>query len=175
MVTHGYVSFKYRGIYYNFYNHSDSYYSCLGENVVNEVYDMISNNYMEYYKKELLRIPLVEQTGEGDGHFHSIHSAICFYDCRQYYTSYDEPGSEYVYIIDFDEEEMIIEKYGQNRYTFNLFDIPENWMEIVKNSDYYMYENSEEIKAEMNTDRIKARIVELEAELTQLHTLLEKV
>jgi hypothetical protein len=37
MVTHGYVVFKYKGICYNFYNHSDSYFEHLGNLIVDEI------------------------------------------------------------------------------------------------------------------------------------------
>ena len=163
MVTHGFVAFKYEGIYYVYYNHSDSYCSCLGVLVVNEVNHMIDKNYIKYYKKKLVRIPLQEQPNDGDNYFHSIYSVIKDYDSHSYYTSKYEPSNEYTYIIDFDEDEFIINKY-RNRYIFNLFDIPDDWMEIVENNDEYMYENKEDIQKE----RIKQKIQELEDEISKL-------
>lgn len=175
MVTHGYVVFKYEGIYYIFNNHSDSYCSCLGNEVVNEIYYMINKNYIKDYKKKLLRVPLVNEMTEGGGgisHFYSFYQSIYNPDSCSYYTSNYEPGNEYVYIIDFDEEEFIINKYD-NRYTFNLFDIPDNWMNIVENNEEYMYENSEEIKEKRNNENIKERIIELEKELNELKLKLQ--
>jgi hypothetical protein len=163
MVTHGYVTFKYEGIYYVYNNHSDSYCSCLGENVVNEIDKMINNNYIKYYKKKLLRIPLRDEMLDGENYFNSIYDAIIYYDGYSYYTSNHEPSNEYVYIIDFDEDEFIITAYC-NRYIFNLFDIPEDWMTIVEENDNYEYENKEELAK----DRIKNKISELEEEINKL-------
>ena len=163
MVTHGFVAFKYEGLYYVYYNHSDSYCSALGVLVVDEVKHMIDKNYIKYYKKKLVRIPLRDEQNDGDNYFDSIYSAIKYYDVRSYYTSKYEPSNEYNYIIDFDNDEFIINKYD-NRYTFNLFDIPYDWMEIVENNDEYMYENKEDIQKE----RIKQKIQELEDEISEL-------
>jgi hypothetical protein len=163
MVTHGYVVFKYEGIYYIYDNHSDSYCECLGKEVVNEIYKMINKNYIKSYKKQLLCIPLINEMNDADNQFHSFYNSIYGYDNSAYCTSKYEPYNSYVYIIDFDEEEFIINKYD-NRYTFNLFDIPDNWMKIVDTTDDYMYDNIEEVKNE----NIKKKILELESEINKL-------
>jgi hypothetical protein len=171
MVTHGYVVFKYEGIYYIYDNHSDSYCEALGKEVVNEIDIMINKNYIKYYKKKLLSIPLIREMSEGGGgisQFYSFYNAIYYPDSCSYYTSKYEPSNSYVYVIDFDEEEFIINKYD-NRYTFNLFDIPDNWMEIVETSENYMYDNIEEVKNE----KIKAKISELEDEINKLKLKLK--
>ncbi len=134
MVTHGYVVFKYEGIYYIYNNHSDSYCSCLGNEVVNQIHNMLNNNYTEYYKKSLLRIPLRNEMTEGDLQYYSIYNSIIGYESCSYYTSKYEPSNSYVYIIDFDKDEFIITKYN-DRYTFNLFDIPDDWMDIVETTN----------------------------------------
>ena len=166
MVTHGYVVFKYQGIYYIYNNHSDSYCEHLGNLVVNEIYDMINNNYIEHYKKNLLRVPLWNQMTEGGGgisHFYSFYSAIYDPDSCSYYTATYEPSNEYVYIIDFDEEEFIVD--SNNRCTFNLFDIPENWMKFVNtNEGDYMYNKTKEI----TNEKVQAKISALEEEINQL-------
>lgn len=167
MVTHGYVAFKYESIYYIYYNHSDSYYSYLGEKIVNEIYKMIDKDYIKYYKKKLLRIPLKDDMTDGDSNFDSIYSSILDYEYQSYFTSEYEPNNQYNYIIDFDEEEFIIITCWydyDNRYTFDLLNIPDNWREIVENTKYYMYENKEQIK----NDKIKAKILELEEEINKL-------
>jgi hypothetical protein len=143
MVTHGYVSFKYKGIYYTFYNHSDSYIAHLGNLVVKEINDMIKYNKIEEYKNRLLRIPLIEQDTDGDNHFHSFNDSIYHYDCFRYYTSKYEPHSEYVYIIDFDRNKFKIEIYNENIYNFNLRDIPYNWTEIIEVYTNYETEDND--------------------------------
>ncbi len=167
MVTHGDVAFKYKGIYYIFYNHSDSYCEALGIEVVNDVNNIIANNYITYYKKKLLLIPLNEEMSDGNTYFSSIYNSIIGYKNCSYYTSNYQPSNSYVYIIDFDEDEFIINKYGKT-YTFDLFDIPDNWMDIVKTNDGYIYENREEINKKKKNDKIKDRINELEKELNEL-------
>lgn len=166
MVTHGYVIFKYKGVYYNFYNHSDSYCSCLGQRVVAEIIEMLDGNHVEYYKQHILRMPFRDEKGEGLTYFHSIHYSIVEYD-DSYYTSDYETGSEYTYIIDFDEDEFIVNKYD-NRYTFHLFNIPDNWEEIVEKHEEYMYEHKEEL----SNDKIKRQIKELEVQITELKSRL---
>ncbi len=167
MVTHGDVVFKYKGIYYIFYNHSDSYCEALGIQVVNDVNNMVANNYITYYKNKLFIIPLSNEMSDGDTYFSSIYNSIVGYKSCSYYTSKYPPSNEYVYIIDFDEDEFIINKYGKE-YIFDLFDIPNNWMDILNTQDEYIYENRDEIKKKRKNDKIKERINELEKELNEL-------
>jgi hypothetical protein len=163
MVTHGYVVFKYERIYYIYYNHSDSYCSCLGVEVFNNINNMIKTNYINHYKKQLLRIPLRKETSEGTQHFYSIYDSLYGYEGVTYYTSTRQPSNEYVYIIDFDQEEYTITKYG-NSYTFDLFDIPDDWMDIVETNEGYFYSN----KKEHDNEKINKRIKELECEINEL-------
>ncbi len=167
MVTHGYVTFRYKGIYYVFNNHSDSYCEHLGKQVVDDIKYMIKKKYIENYKAQLLRIPLTNEMTDGDMQFYSMYTAIYNYDTCMYYTSKTEEGNEYVYMIDFDENEFVIDSYD-NRTTFHLFDIPDNWIEIVKETKNYIYENKETIKKDM----IKEKISELEDEIKKLKVLL---
>jgi len=167
MVTHGDVAFRYKGIYYIFYNHSDSYCEALGIEVVNDVNNIVANNYITYYKKKLLLIQLSNEMTDGDRYFSSIYNSIVGYKNCSYYTSNYQTSNEYVYIIDFDENDFIINKYD-NRYVFDLFDIPDNWMKIVKTNDEYIYENRDQIKEKRKNDEIKERIIELEKELNEL-------
>ncbi len=136
MVTHGYVAFKYKGIYYTFYNHSDSYFEHLGNLVVNEINQMVNENSIRYCKNLLLRIPL-KGNEEGDWNIHDFYSLLNHPASYQYFTSNDEPGSNYTYIIDFDDNKFIANRYGENIYTFNLYDIPDDWYEITQNNSNY--------------------------------------
>ncbi len=168
MVTHGYVIIKYKGIYYSYYNHSDSYCEHLGKIVVDNVNDMILNKKMEKYKRQVLRMPFLDERGEGLQYFYSISDWI--YDNNQTYFTSDQPTySEYTYTIDFDDNEFIITKYD-NQYVFYLFDIPDDWMTIVEKNDEYTYENQEEIKKE----EIRRKIEQLESELENLKSQLNE-
>jgi hypothetical protein len=168
MVTHGYVIIKYKGIYYSYYNHSDSYCSQLGKIVFDNVNDMILNKTMEKYKSQILRMPFSSDEGECFQYFHSLYEWI-YLSNDKYFTSNHPPYSEYTYIIDFDENEFIVTKYGK-QYVFYLFDIPDDWIEIVETNDEYIYENKEEIKKE----EIRRKIEELQSEIVKLQSQLNE-
>ncbi len=177
MVTHGYVVFKYKGIYYTFYNHSDSYFEHLGNLVVNEINNMINKNLVKYCKNMLLRIPL-KGNEEGEWHIHDFYSLLNHPETYQYFTSNDEPGAEYTYTIDFDANKFIANKYGENIYSFNLYDVPLDWYEITQN--YLSYEdsdienNSESGSEDNNEDDILNKIADLENKLEKLKLKLSK-
>ncbi len=170
MGTHGYVVFKYKGIYYIYYNHWDSYCDNLGRIVIDEIDKMISDDSIDFYKNKLLRIPFNDDNSDGCTCFHSIKSSIINYKNSVYYTSEDEPTNEYVYIIDFDEEEFIITKYG-DRYIFDLFDIPDNWIDIVEENEHYEYEK----KDKKVKNKINNKIKELEKEIETLKELIKDI
>jgi hypothetical protein len=172
MGTHGYVAFKYKGIYYIFYNHGDSYLAHLGNLVVKEVNAMINYNKVEEYKSRLLRIPLRENESEGDNYFHSFNESIYHYDCFRYYTSEYEPCSEYIYIIDFDINKLKIETYDGSIYNFNLYDIPSDWDSIIEN--YTSYEaDSQNISEDEDNEIILNKIKELEDSINKLKLKLK--
>ncbi len=128
---------------------------------------MINNNYIRYYKNKLLYVPFVNINDMEYGcksQFHSFYYSIVEYDDENtdYYTSKYEPDNEYNYIIDFDKEEFIIKTYN-NQYIFDLFDIPDNWMDIVQHNNKYEYENKEK-----TNNVIKNKILELEEEKSEL-------
>jgi hypothetical protein len=174
MVTHGYVAFKYKGIYYAFYNHSDSYFEHLGNLVVNEINQMVNKNAIKYCKDLLLRIPL-KGNEEGEWHIHDFHSLLNYPESYQYFTSNDEPSSNYTYIIDFDTNKFIANKYGENIYTFNLYDVPLDWYEITQNHSSYEDSDIENnsvsgssSEEDTNEDDILNKIANLENKLEKL-------
>ncbi len=164
MVTHGYVVFKYKGIYYTFYNHSDSYFEHLGNLIVNDINNLVNKNKMIYCKELLLRVSL-KGNEEGDTSIGSIYSLLKYPESFQYFTSNNEPGSNYTYIIDFDNNKFIANKYGENIYKFNLHDIPLDWYEITQNNS--SYEDEED-----NSFEIKELIENIEESLKKLKTLI---
>jgi hypothetical protein len=178
MVTHGYVIFKYKGIYYTFYNHSDSYFEHLGNLVVEEINKMVNKNAIKNCKELLLRIPL-KGNEEGEWHIHDFHSLLNYPEIFQYFTSNDEPSCEYTYIIDFDTNKFIANKYGENIYSFKLHDIPLDWYEITQNNSGYEdsdIENNSNSGSEddTNEDDILNKIAELENKLEKLKLKLSK-
>jgi len=136
MVTHGYIIFKYKGIYYTFNHHADSYFEHLGNLVVNEIDKMINKNQVQYYKELLLRIPL-KGNNEGDSSFGSFYYLLNNPEYNEYFTSNTKPCNEYTYTIDFDSNKFIATRYGENIYSFYLYDIPLDWYEITQNHSSY--------------------------------------
>jgi hypothetical protein len=175
MVTHGYVIFKYKGIYYAFYNHSDSYFEHLGNLVVEEINKMINQDKVRQYKELLLHIPLKENE-EGDRYIYDFHSLLNNPESYQYFTSNKEQLCEYTYTIDFDSNKFIANQYGKNIYSFNLYDIPLDWYEITQtHSSYDHSDNDDETsESDADTETILHKIKELEENINKLKLKLEK-
>ncbi len=174
MVTHGYVVFKYKGIYYNFYNHSDSYFEHLGNVVVNEINKMVNKNLVKYYKSLLLRIPL-KGNEEGDNSVYDFYYLLNYPETNQYHTSNEPEGCEYTYTIDFDVGKFIADKYGENIYSFNLYDVPLDWYEITqKHYCYYDSNDTEDYSSDSDdNDYILNKIQELENRIEKLKLKLK--
>jgi hypothetical protein len=151
MGTKGYVAFKYKGIYYIFYNHSDSYPSHLGNIMIDDIKKMINENYLEAVKKKIMKIPLQDGDFDGkDNHYQGMIESINYPTCFCYHTSEEEPTNtifiEYVYIIDFDSEILVI-KMENLEVQFDIFDLPPNLIEIVEKHQTQKgyYDNNYEI------------------------------
>jgi hypothetical protein len=168
MVTHGYVVFKYKGIYYTFYNHSDSYFEGLGNMLVTDIYNMINKEKMYYYKELLLRVPL-KGNDNGERWVHSLEYILKYPEYSQYFTSRTEPSSEYTYTIDFDTNKFIANRYSENIYSFNLYDIPLDWYEITQNNS--SYEDSDQDEEEIEYDSNESILNKIE----QLNNEIEKL
>ncbi len=167
MVTHGNVIFKYKGIYYTFYNHSDSYISYLGSVIINEIRIMIKENRKREYKNLLLHIPL-KGSDKGDVHIGSFYEILNYPESFQYFTSNKEEYSEYTYIIDFDKNKFTINRYCENIYIFNLNNIPKDWYEITENNSNYEDDDESD-----DQEDLKDQIKELEEELKMLKAQLK--
>ncbi len=194
MGTKGIYVYKYKGIYYIFFSSHDSYLSCLGNSIVEDIKRIISNDQIKLIKDLIRCIPLTNgKYSEGDRHFPSIHDSIKYYDCYSYYTSSEEPGCaifvEYVYIIDFDNNKFIVKQNDDNCYKFNLFNIPDNWIEILESRDSYddkeensdNEENSDDIEnveiLDEDTDediKLKIKILEANIKIYKLKLKLNK-
>ncbi len=172
MVTNGYVIFKYKGIYYTFYNHSDSYFEGLGNNIVNEINDIINKNKVDYYKDLLLRIPL-KGNEEGNDYVYNLEHLLKYPEDYQYFTCKNEPSSEYTYTIDFDSNKFIANRYCENIYTFNLKDIPLDWYEITQNNSNYDDSSDDDSSDEDSNEKILNKIELLSNEIEQLKLKLK--
>jgi hypothetical protein len=115
MGTKGCVAFRYRGIYYIFYNSHDSYFSALGQQIVNEINGLIlDREEWEGLKEILTNVPLVPDWTEGETIYRGIYD-----ECQEEYqyitTERDECYGSYNYILDLDNEEFVIIKYDERR------------------------------------------------------------
>jgi hypothetical protein len=173
MVTHGYVIFKYKGIYYTFYNHSDSYFEGLGNMIVTEINNMVIKNKVGYYKELLLRIPL-KGNENGEANVCQLEYILKYPEYSQYFTSRNESSNNYTYTINFDTNKFIANRYSENIYTFNLYDIPLDWYEITQNNSNFEDEETEEEELEYsNNEEILNKIEQLNNEIQNLKLKLK--
>jgi hypothetical protein len=123
MATRGLYVFKYRGIYYIFYNHYDSYPSGLGKLIISDIRQLVKDNKLDIVKELVGGIPLMEKQTEGSSEYEGIVNCIKRPEEFIYYTSEDEPECdiyiEYIYVIDFDETLFVIKTDGFN----SIFDL----------------------------------------------------
>jgi hypothetical protein len=123
MATRGLYVFKYRGIYYIFYNHYDSYPSGLGKLIISDIRQLVKDNKLDIVKELVSGIQLMEKKTEGSSEYDGIVNCIKRPEEFIYYTSEDEPECdiyiEYIYVIDFDETLFVIKTDGFN----SIFDL----------------------------------------------------
>jgi hypothetical protein len=137
MGTRGFVVFKYKGIYYVFYNNSDSYLEHLCNVMINDIKEMIARNNIKFIKNKILAMPLEENEDyEGEENYYpGLKDAIIDPTCFCYNTTKIEPSNnvfiEYIYMIDFDNELFII-KMRNLKLQFDIFNLPENLIEIAE-------------------------------------------
>jgi hypothetical protein len=158
MGTKGLVVFKYKGIYYIFYNHSDSYISYLCNNIVIDLRDIIKNNKLAEITHLISRMPLQKKELDGtDNHYHGLMESILYPNCFRYHTSHTEPSNsifmEYVYIIDFDNNLFIIKMYENLELQFDLLNLPSNLIQLAEDHLKNYNDNNYEIfKYQNNSD-----------------------
>ncbi len=132
MVTHGFCVFCYKGIYYSFYNHSDSYPSGLGEEIVRCLRSMSDEEFIEM--RELLEnMPEPEEDGSKKEGFWDVMSVLRNPECVEYYITDSQCyEAEYTYTVDLDNEEFVAKTFLLDQvvsYKFSLFNIPGDWVE----------------------------------------------
>ena len=130
MGTRGLYVFKYRGIYYIFYNHYDSYPSGLGQLIISDIRQLVENDKLDIVKELISDIQLRETQTTGNSNYNGIMNCVENPEGFVYYTSTEEPECdifiEYIYIIDFDENIFTIKMHGFNS-NFDLLNISCNF------------------------------------------------
>lgn len=140
MGTRGAFGFKYRGIYYMFYNNSDSYFTHLGIKLLKEIKDMLENKCMDTWIAKLLSLKLISEvyteskdyattmasnaetkeniTNLFNGYISSYELAleIGYVDIDNVSIDitkyYNDIFMEYVYVLNLDDKKIEISKYN---------------------------------------------------------------
>jgi hypothetical protein len=140
MGTRGFYVFKYKGIYYIYYQHYDSYPERpgLGQQII-DIIKKLTLEDIEKIKSLLLNIKLTEENEGNISKFENIFHSIENYNDYVYFTSKKEPemgdyDTEYIYIINFDYN-IIKMKNFYNTCTFCFDYIPNNWVEIFRENN----------------------------------------
>jgi hypothetical protein len=132
MVTHGFCVFRYKGIYYSFYNHSDSYLSGLGEEIVSCLRKMTEKDFIEMCHL-LETMPEPEDDGSKKEGFWDVMDVLRSPECVEYYITDSQcHEAEYTYTIDLDNKQFVAKTFLLDQvvsYKFGLFNIPDDWVE----------------------------------------------
>ena len=139
MGTRGLYVFKVQGIYYIFYNHWDSYPSCLGESIVEELktVDLI------YLRTLVLDLDAEDVwTGNDSNRLNFEGVMLAVQNVKQYkllsittddpHIMKDDYDAEYVYTVDLDEDIFKVKNGADGQVTkFKLTDIPTYWKDLL--------------------------------------------
>ena len=149
MGTRGYVAFKLAGIYYIFYNNSDSYTSGLGNLVLKQLKKIIKSEKLLYVKELISKIPKRDSFNDGDLHFPGIIDSLSYPSTCQYTTSTEAPDNtvfiEWIYLIDFDKNQFIVKNYESGiKYNFDKLPDDINEYEFMEFNPLLDIDNQEE-------------------------------
>ncbi len=139
MGTRGNYVFRYKRKYYVFYNHWDSYFSGLGDDIVKELQQMKPE---DFDKMKVLIEKIKQREGyDGSGsNFEGIMCALLNSDIYRLEEIIDcEPENdlfiEYIYILDLDNDVFKVKYWGPNDIVqsnrFRLSNIPSDWKDFV--------------------------------------------
>jgi len=134
MGTRGNYIFRYKGKYYVFYNHWDSYFDGLGDLIVKELRSWTAADFDN--AKKLLEGFGVLKKSNGGKNYEGLMKALnnptnyCLDDINDYAKRGD--WCEYVYILDFDRNLFICRWDSDTKMqAYRLTDIPESWMDLL--------------------------------------------
>lgn len=142
MGTRGYYVFKYNGIYYVFYNHFDSYYGGLGEDIVTELRKLTKEDYDEI-KGALEKISERDMDEEdswgGSSTFQGMKEAALHPEkYALQYVGENKPENdlfiEYIYMVNLDTDIFVVRHYDE-QFKHPLREIPRAWVCAVGEED----------------------------------------
>jgi hypothetical protein len=133
MGTRGFYGFRYKGRYILFYNHWDSYYSGLGNQLLDELRKFTEEDWnalMKILKKHLKNGIISEEMECTEGkNFEGLMKAAT--EPTEYALSYvgREPCppymmTQYTYIVDLDKNFLRVTGNDNDTFKFPLFDLP---------------------------------------------------
>jgi len=143
MGTRGNYIFRYKGKYYIFYNHYDSYMTGLGADIVKDLRSWTPTDF-ENARAFLANFPTKDTNHDGSGSFKNLMETLrnpqdyCLLDINttgpSMYTDI-----EYWYTLDFDSNHFIVQwveymsDYSGKMMTqrFSLTAIPEDWIDLT--------------------------------------------
>jgi hypothetical protein len=134
MGTRGNYIFRYKGKCYVFYNHFDSYFSGLGEDIVRELKSWTAEDF-ELAKVLLERFPSEvwdDASTTFDGLMKVLKNPTGY--CIEAINGVDYGGQEYTYTLDFDRNLFIvrwIERDGPEKQRYRLNNIPGDWVSLT--------------------------------------------
>ncbi len=138
MVTSGYYIFRYKGIYYYFYQHGDAHPERLGNLLVNNIRELTDDD-IDYIKESLEVMPdPIDDRARKIQYLVSIMDTLTSYEYHDYYiTDEEEIIGCYSYIIDLDRDLFIVKKFSHDldrevSQFFDIYDIPANWIELFE-------------------------------------------
>ena len=155
MVTSGIYGIKYRGIYYTFYNHSDSYFSHLGYKLLKEVKQMLDTNTLQIWIEKIINLKLVSENFKDDkneddeyynhetlfkGLYESFNMVLNdgYIDIQRVcanITNYDDLGGQCVYILNIDDKYFYLRDFETDyNVSFNEIKKCKNVDELNLNS-----------------------------------------
>lgn len=139
MSTRGYFVFKYKGKYYIFYNHHDSYPNMpngLGYKFI-QGFKMLTREQIIEYIEKMIKLLIDYEIDESNWISHDfVTIEDAFLNPTEYKViiQYEEPFIdlfiEYIYIIDLDDNKYKMISSENTRLSFNLNNIPEDFVEI---------------------------------------------
>ena len=141
MVTSGIFGFRYKDIYYVFYNKYDSYFSHLGINLLREIKIMIDNNNLDNWISKINNLKIVTNNYNNknnknnidnidlfNGNFGSYESVLNngYIEIDKISKSIEKYNNdisiEWLYILDIDKEEFYFTNF-KKQYNITLNDI----------------------------------------------------
>lgn len=143
MGTRGLFGFRYKKKYYMIYNSYDSYYSYLGQNLINEINaELLSHGNLDIWIELFVKAKILQNTPQIRCQFNDLvqncsgsyvkylkseHLIIEGYCVDDLFEALNSIFIEYVYILDLDENKFIVNKtFEKINREYDILQLPVN-------------------------------------------------